>query len=166
MHSRVKSFAVFIGVATLGACTPPAESDSGTSALLSLVSFKIKVEGLKVTNANKPSQLCYAVFNGPDGFPNDTENVVRQECLPVTTSTLSFDINEVPSQGKGFVVSLFQDLNMTQKLETKKFFGFDVPSEPFGFTNNPSLMGGAPTFDKCKVAGMFGTEYKITMKSM
>lgn len=166
MKSVFAAIGSVVPLALAVACTPTSQTGSEVAAVRSLVSFRVKVEGLKVTNANKPSQLCYAVFNAPEGFPSDTEKVVREDCLPVTSSILDFELNELPSLGKGFVVSVFQDLNMSQKLETKKFLGFDVPSEPFGFTNNPSLMSGAPTFEKCKIPGMFGAEYKITMKSM
>jgi uncharacterized protein (DUF2141 family) len=161
IHSIVM---VSIFVSLFGACAPSNKSD--TLEITPVVTMGVKVTGLTVNSANAPSQLCYAVFNGPEGFPSDSSKVVKQGCLPVRSATLDFKIENVPSRGKGFVVSVFQDMNMSKKMETKKFFGFDVPAEPFGFTNNPSLMSGAPTFEKCKVNDVYRSAIEIKMKSM
>jgi uncharacterized protein (DUF2141 family) len=146
----------------LGACGT--KSDSETMDTKLLVTLKMKVTGLKISNS--PTQLCYAVFNSPDGFPADSSKVAKNGCLPLISDSLEFSIEDIPSLRKGFVVSVFQDMDMSNKMETKKFLGFDVPAEPFGFTNNPPLLGGAPTFEKCKINALDGVTYEIKMKTM
>lgn len=137
---------------------------SGLQTIESLVTLKLKVTGLQ--KSDQPTQICYAVFNSPDGFPNDSGKVVKEGCLGADSESLEFEIDEIPSLKKGFVVSVFQDLNMSGKMETKKFFGFTVPAESFGFTNNPSIMRGAPSFENCRISGAAGAVYEIKMKKI
>lgn len=164
MNRNLSIIVVSVFGSIFGACSVKSQSDISES--LSLVNIDVKVTGLKKGSQNSPSQLCYAVFNSPEGFPSDSTKVVKEGCLPVDAESLEFTIKYVPSLKKGFVVSVFQDLNMSKKMETKKFFGFDVPAEPFGFTKNPSLMSGAPSFEKCKITGMAGEVHEIILKTM
>ena len=79
---------------------------------------------------------------------------------------MSFEVKDLPASTDGYVVSLFQDANQNNKLDTRSFLGLKIPNEPFGFTNNPSLMG-APTYDKCKIVPTKeGEEFTIKMKTM
>ena len=45
-----------------------------------------------------------------------------------------------------FAISVFQDLNNNQALDRTRF---SLPIEPFGFSNNPRLLLGPPSFKKC-----------------
>ena len=63
----------------------------------------------------------------------------------VTNTTVSLEIANIK---KGvYSISLFHDENNNGVLDTKGFFG--IPSEPYGFSNNPSTTFGPPSFEKC-----------------
>ncbi|MEY3903320.1 MAG: hypothetical protein RL189_2626 [Pseudomonadota bacterium] len=115
---------------------------------------------------DKRTQICYAVFAGPQGFPSDPSAVVLNGCKNVTSSIESFLIENLPPSQDGYVVSLFEDMNLNGKLDTRSIFGIQVPDEPFGFTQNPPLTG-APTYDKCKInPTRNGEKFEITMKKI
>jgi len=47
-----------------------------------------------------------------------------------------------------YAVSTFHDKNSDEQLNTN-FIG--IPKEPFGFSNNPTILFGPPSFEKCLV---------------
>jgi uncharacterized protein (DUF2141 family) len=114
----------------------------------------------------KKTQICYAVFAGPQGFPSDSKAVVLNGCKDVTSSIESFLIENLPPSADGYVVSFFEDMNLNGKLDTRNLFGIQVPDEPFGFTQNPPLTG-APTYAKCKIMPTKnGEKFEIVMKKI
>ncbi|MBM3383364.1 MAG: DUF2141 domain-containing protein [Betaproteobacteria bacterium] len=114
----------------------------------------------------KETQVCYAVFAGSEGFPSDPSRVVLKGCQRVTSTVASFLIEELPPSVDGYVVSLFQDMNMNGKLDTRGLFGVQVPEEPFGFSQNPALLG-APTYEKCKIMPQKnGERFEILMRKI
>ncbi len=160
-------------VGMLLGCQPASQQQTSAAVndtTVSIKEIKIVVNKLKVVDSDDQpiakSQLCWALFAGPDGFPSDSTKVVRSACVAVESESLTFNIGDLPPSPSGYVVSIFQDLNMNATLDTRRFFGFQIPNEPFGFTRNPSLMG-APSFDKCKInPTKEGEEFVIEMKTM
>ena len=65
--------------------------------------------------------------------------------VAVTNNTISLEIANVKTGV--YSISLFHDENNNGVLDTKGFFG--IPSEPYGFSNNPSTTFGPPSFEKC-----------------
>jgi uncharacterized protein (DUF2141 family) len=115
---------------------------------------------------NKQTKICYAVFAGPRGFPNDPSAVVQNGCKDVNSTIESFLIENLPPSQEGYVISFFEDMNLNGKLDTRGLFGVQVPDEPFGFTQNPTLTG-APTYEKCKIMPTKnGERFEIIMKKI
>ncbi|MEY4064160.1 MAG: hypothetical protein RIR26_368 [Pseudomonadota bacterium] len=131
------------------------------------ISVVVKDLRFDAGNPNRrPTSVCYAVFAGPEGFPSNPDKVVLKDCKPVDSSIVSFLIEGLPPSSDGYVVSLFQDMNLNGKLDTRSLFGIQVPDEPFGFTQNPPLLG-APTYDKCKIVPQKnGEKFEIVMKKI
>ena len=65
--------------------------------------------------------------------------------VSVTNNTISVEIANIKTGV--YSISLFHDENNNGVLDTKGFFG--IPSEPYGFSNNPSTTFGPPSFEKC-----------------
>ena len=65
--------------------------------------------------------------------------------VAVTNNTISLEIANIKTGI--YSISLFHDENNNGVLDTKGFFG--IPSEPYGFSNNPSTTFGPPSFEKC-----------------
>ena len=64
-----------------------------------------------------------------------------------------------------FAVGSFQDFNRNKKID-KNFLG--IPKEPFGFSNNPRLITGPPSYSKCRVkfSGREKVRLKINLKKL
>ena len=65
--------------------------------------------------------------------------------VTVTNNTISVEIANIKTGV--YSISLFHDENNNGVLDTKGFFG--IPSEPYGFSNNPSTTFGPPSFEEC-----------------
>ena len=59
-----------------------------------------------------------------------------------------------------YALSLFQDLNKNRLLDKN---ALHLPTEPFGFSNNPNIIFGPPTFRKCKFSTSESQTY-LTIK--
>ena len=131
--------------------------------------ISVVVKDLRFTpgDANqRQSQICYAIFAGPEGFPSNPDKVVLKGCKSVSSTIEAFLIEGLPPSENGYVVSLFQDMNMNGKLDTRNIFGVQVPDEPFGFSQNPPLMG-PPSYDKCKIVPTKnGERFEIQMRKI
>ena len=76
------------------------------------------------------------------GFPSNASGALRNIIAPID-SAAPFIIDDLPAGD--YAVSLFHDRNRDGKLNTN-FLG--IPKEPFGFSNNPRVMFGPPSFDE------------------
>jgi uncharacterized protein (DUF2141 family) len=169
MLNKIFSSSVVVVFALLAGCRASNTSNTLDTAT-SVKNIKIIVRGLDFKELNSDgsssSQVCWAVFAGAEGFPSDESKVTRKGCFPVIKSAMIFEIKDLPATTNGYVVSLFQDTNKNNKLDTRSFLGLKIPNEPFGFSNNPNLMG-APTYEKCKIVPQKeGEEFTIQMKRM
>ena len=68
-----------------------------------------------------------------------------ETAVAVTNNTISLEIANIKTGI--YSISLFHDENNNGVLDTKGFFG--IPSEPYGFSNNPSTTFGPPSFEEC-----------------
>jgi uncharacterized protein (DUF2141 family) len=65
--------------------------------------------------------------------------------VAVTNNTISLKIANIKTGV--YSVSLFHDENNNGVLDTKGLFG--IPSETYGFSNNPRTTFGPPSFENC-----------------
>ncbi len=110
-------------------------------------------------------QVCVALFNSEQGFPGESKNALRSLCVQAsgvgTDGSLSIALNHLPV-GR-IAAAVFHDANGDGKLNTGLF---GIPNEDFGFTGNPVVRVGAPSFHECSLAlGTHGLETGITLKS-
>ena len=68
--------------------------------------------------------------------------------VTVTNNIVTLEIENI--EVGTYAVSLFHDENNNGVLDTKGLF--EMPSEPYGFSNNPSILFGPPSFEKCKLS--------------
>lgn len=110
-----------------------------TNATCSLV---IHVDKIR----NEKGVLGAAIFNSPDGWPERNDKSFRHGPAPFTGTTGTITFDGIPA-GDYAVVTL-HDENRNQKLD-RNFFG--LPTEGFGFANNPEVGLKAPAFAKALV---------------
>jgi uncharacterized protein (DUF2141 family) len=83
--------------------------------------------------------VCISLFNSETGFPRDGTKAIRNNCVPITTPlVVSFDVPY-----GNYAASLLHDENEDGRLNTG-FLG--IPREGIGFSNNPRIIAGTPSF--------------------
>ncbi len=101
--------------------------------------LSLSVEGLK----NNRGVIQVAIWPSSQGFP---ENYRKASKL----MTLSLDnLKNVPITGLDagvYAVAIYHDENEDVVLNRG---AFGIPKEGFGFSNNPRIRFGAPSFEKC-----------------
>jgi uncharacterized protein (DUF2141 family) len=97
----------------------------------------IKVEGLR----NQKGQLCVSLFGDSHGFPTKSHLAIETKSVEITgiPSQVIFD-NLEPGN---YAVAILHDENGDGQLNCN-FLG--IPTEGFGFSQNPTIRVGAPKF--------------------
>jgi uncharacterized protein (DUF2141 family) len=119
-----------------------AATDPAMAASAELCTLRIHATGFR----NQKGFAGAAIFASPDGWPERENKSVAHDGFPFTGSdaTLTF---KLPPGKYGVVV--LHDENKNEKLD-RNFLG--VPTEGFGFANNPPVFLTAPSFERATVA--------------
>ncbi len=94
--------------------------------------------------SSKQGDLFVALFEPEAGFPSNSAGALRNIISPIDNAG-PFIIDDLPAGD--YAIALFHDRNRDGTLNTN-FMG--IPKEPFGFSNNPRIMFGAPNFRESK----------------
>ena len=86
------------------------------------------------------------IFNQADGFPEEPGKAIKAISIPVKNSAAEITIKDLPAGD--YAISLFHDEDGDGVLK-KNSLG--LPIDSYGFSNNPTLYFGPPSFSKCKV---------------
>ena len=103
---------------------------------------------VRVTGArNAKGKIGVTLFQGAQGFPDDTSRAARQQSVEIDPNTMSAHVifNDLPRGN--WAVSVLHDENGNGKMD-KNFVG--MPKEGYGASNNPKKKRRAPTFDEAK----------------
>ena len=104
-------------------------------------------ETVKVTIEHNPSRkgnILIAVFNDPGEFPD--KKSISRKIIPSEldgSSTIELEL----AQGD-YAISVFLDENRNNKLDTNIL---GIPKELFGFSNNPRILTGPPSFQESEI---------------
>jgi len=116
-----------------------------------------------VANIASTSGLIYAsLFTSADGFPNDRQQAIANQSVPASESsngTLVLNFAAIPAGV--FAISVMHDANANGKLDTN-FMG--IPSEDYGFSQNPNSMFGPPSFKKAAVTLTAGETKQLVIE--
>ena len=118
---------------------------------------------LKVTFTGLRSDagtVLYSLYNGAEGFPSDGSKAVRVGKVSAHKGSVEVSLAGLPAGT--YAVSFFHDENNNGKLDTNSF---GMPTEGFGFSDNPQVMFSAPSFDDAKFSvPAAGTSIDISTK--
>lgn len=125
----MKSVVLFVGLVVMG-----------VSALAQKATLVVEIPQLAIAQGF----LLVSVFAGPDGFPEDPDKATAISSTSALkgTNTLTFEGLE-PGE---YAVAAAHDENANGEVDTNSF---GLPTEPVGFSNDPSLFG-KPTFEQTK----------------
>jgi uncharacterized protein (DUF2141 family) len=115
---------------------PLAPVPAGTGTLI------LEITGLRDT----AGQIHASIFKSEDGFPRDTTAVFASATLDLTAKegvVLRFTNLEFGY----YAIAVLHDKNGNGTMDTGLL---GVPSEGFGFSNNPRIGFGAPSFESCR----------------
>jgi uncharacterized protein (DUF2141 family) len=85
------------------------------------------------------------IFASPDGWPEQKDKSVADDAVPISGSEATFTFKLPPGK---YAVAVLDDANENQKLD-RNLLG--VPTEGFGFANNPPVFLTAPSFAQAAV---------------
>ena len=83
------------------------------------------------------------VFSKPSGFPDQVKQAVRSISLPSKNGKASFKLTDLPTGT--YAIGIIHDQDNNGKLSTN---AVGYPTEKFGFSNNPKVYFGPPSFEK------------------
>ena len=104
------------------------------------VPVKIKFDKFQ----GKSGKIYYLVFNDARHFPDEAHKAIKTGILNVTATSLETTV-DLPVGD--YAVTTFLDENNNAKLDTNMM---GIPKERFGFSNNPTILTGAPSFQECE----------------
>jgi len=110
--------------------------EAGTGTLV------VQIEGLR----SAQGLISVSLFAGAEGFPQDTAAVLRSATVELARTPERLIRFEQLEYGD-YAIAVLHDENGNGAMDTG-FLG--VPSEGFGFSNNPSPGFGAPSFESCR----------------
>ena len=74
------------------------------------------------------------------------KSCIREQMVSISAGkAIDLNFDNVPS-GQ-YAITVFYDLNSNHQLDTRSLF--KIPEEPFGFSRNPKLILGPPSFSQC-----------------
>jgi uncharacterized protein (DUF2141 family) len=114
----------------------------------------VKVVGFK----NYKGSVQVALWNSPSGFPDDynTAYITRTE-----RAERGFTVDIKNLDPGTYAVAMYHDKNNNTRMDTN-FLG--IPKEGFGFSLNPTIFTGPPSFRKVKFTVGANQKKTITIK--
>jgi len=88
--------------------------------------------------------LRIALWDQSNGFPKNHNTSIDQVSIEALKNASYTFENLKPGT---YAFAIFHDINNDENLNTN---AIGIPSEPFGFSNNPRLLFGPPSFRKSK----------------
>jgi uncharacterized protein (DUF2141 family) len=116
----------------------------------------IDIVGLK----NDHGLIHYIVFRDQKGFPTDESKAVKKGSLNAGHAKNGIILTDLET-GK-YALSVIHDSNSNHKLDT--FLG--IPTEQFGFSNNPRIYFGPPDFNESSFELSKDSEISILLKGI
>lgn len=106
------------------------------------MALELKIEGI----ANTKGVIQLAVWDSSAGFPQDYEKAALLKTFQINQTGVQVENLELTGAEPGKIaIALYHDENEDVVLNTN-FFG--IPREGFGFSNNPVIRFGPPSFEE------------------
>lgn len=127
---------------------PAVPLDAGAAVPLDAGTPPGPVLEVSVTGArNANGRTCLAIFDDGAAFPSNAARAVFNQCF--TSVAGPFRIDGLVD-GRTYGISIFHDENSNSALDTQNVIAVAVPKEGIGFSNNPSIGFGAPSWEQVK----------------
>lgn len=112
----------------------------------SVLCFSISTAPLQVQIQGAESdrgKILVLIFAGQDGFPEEVSKAFKQLVLVPKNGNVEFTLDDIPP-GK-YAITVLHDEDDDGLMTTNSF---GLPQEKYGFSNNPKIYFGPPSFEK------------------
>lgn len=126
-----------------------------------LLNFTQQTTSLELVIQNPKSNkgsIQVLIFNSEAGFPSNPKKAFMAFTLPIINLSSKKILDDLPL-GK-YAISVFHDEDGDGQMQ-KNSLG--IPIDRYGFSNNPTLYFGPPSFAKCAV-NIKNTKQKIEIE--
>jgi uncharacterized protein (DUF2141 family) len=119
-------------------------------------SLQISISGA----SSDTGSIRILVFSKPSGFPDQVKQAVRSISIPPKSGKASFKLSDLPAGT--YAIGVIHDLDNNGKLSTN---AVGYPTEKFGFSKNPKVYFGPPSFEKAAfVFGKTAVSLEISLR--
>ncbi len=119
--------------------------------------LNIQVDGFR----NKRGQVCLSLFASSKGFPDSRANAVKAKCVKISETPMVITLNNL--KVGNYAVALFHDANGDGQLNRNSL---GIPTEEFGFSQNPAVITGVPRFSDSAVLVAGSTNIQIRLRNL
>nr|WP_071190729.1 DUF2141 domain-containing protein [Trichormus sp. NMC-1] len=102
----------------------------------------VNVNGIK----NQTGKICASLFHQSKGFPSDSKKALQFQCIEMKEPPQKLIFKNL--KAGNYAVALIHDANADGILNSNSF---GIPTEGFGFSNNPLILTGPPKFNNAAV---------------
>lgn len=104
--------------------------------------LEVKLNSLK----NTKGRVCLSLFSGPKGFPagGKGSSLKASRCVPASSTSITFTNLSLGN----YAIAVVHDINSDGQLNIN---ALRIPSEGFGFSNNPPLRFGPASFSDSQI---------------
>jgi uncharacterized protein (DUF2141 family) len=151
MMNRIVALSSVLVLGTVAAGVPSA------SAQLSLRGdLTVAVEALESQSGN----VCFKLFAGSQGFPNDDDSAVLKQCVPIEEIPLTMTFDDLAFGN--YALAVYHDANEDGVMNRN---ALGMPSEGYGFSNDaPATTGPAQFQDAMFLIAGSETTIQLTMR--
>ncbi len=142
-------FAVLTSCLCLSAFIVPVSVQAQSKSKITLI-----IDGF----TNKNGQACISVFASNKGFPSNGNDAIQKRCVNITEIPVVMTFDNL--QPGSYAVAVLHDANRDNMANRN---GLGIPTEGFGFSQNPAILTGPPKFNDAAVV-VAGDNTNINIK--
>jgi uncharacterized protein (DUF2141 family) len=142
-----------VGLFLLASLVVPSKAEATSSSTLT-----VTISGL----GNQQGQVCFSLFSGRQGFPSNGAYAIQASCVSAASTPVIVTFQNL--NVGNYAVAVFHDANGDGVLN-RNWLG--VPTEAFGFSQNPRIIASAPQFgDSAVLVAGSQTAIQIRLQSL
>lgn len=129
--------------------------------LLSIVSAEAQISTLEISVKeirNNKGRILYAIFDNETDYKKG-KSFIRGGEIKTQKGKLSFFVDDLPDGV--YAISILHDENANEKMDLNIL---GIPKEGFGYSNNPVIRFGKPSYEDIKFPKKGKTKIEIKMK--
>lgn len=132
MKYQISTVAVLLSLSSLGPATIASAQIKSNVV--------VEISGVRDPQGN----VCIGLFSGSKNFPEKNDGLYKRQCVPAKTERMRVKFVNVPAGS--YAIAALHDRNRDGLL-SRNVAG--IPKEGYGFSNNPVIRTGPPSFSKC-----------------